>query len=155
MKNYTVKLDAEKGLFLLDETGKRHSVLSLLDDCGSRRVVTFDAPMGTGKTTLIKQLCEEMGTDDVVNSPTFSIVNVYDVVESKDGVSQSAEIYHFDCYRMKDIREVYDMGAEDYLYSGNWCFIEWPEILEPVLPLDTVRITIRTTVDGDRLLTID
>lgn len=147
MHTYTVKLEAENELYLLNEQGERQEVISLLDIFGDRRVVILDAPMGTGKTTLIKSLCEQMGTEDVVNSPTFAIVNVYD--------TNHGEVYHFDCYRLKDIREVYDMGAEDYLYSGNWCFIEWPDIMSPILPDDVVTVTIRTTAGGDRVLTVN
>lgn len=147
MHTYTVKLEADSGLYLLDDKGERREVISLLDVFGDRRVVILDAPMGTGKTTLIKSLCEQMGTEDVVNSPTFAIVNVYD--------TNHGEVYHFDCYRLKDIREVYDMGAEDYLYSGNWCFIEWPDIMSPILPDDVVTVTIRTTAGGDRVLTVN
>ena len=106
--------------------------------------------MGAGKTTFIKQLCQEMGTMDVVNSPTFAIVNVYDVERPYPG-----EVYHFDCYRLKDIREAMDFGAEEYLYSGNYCFIEWPEKIESLLPDDTVYIRIVPQPDGDRLLTVE
>lgn len=149
MSKYTVKKGENDEIFLVDETGERQSVLRLLDECGTSRVVALDAPMGTGKTTLIKQLCEEMGTEDVVNSPTFAIVNVYEVASGNE------EIYHFDCYRLKDIREALDFGAEEYLYSGNWCFVEWPEIISPILPEDTVTWTIHVKEDGDRELTID
>ena len=105
--------------------------------------------MGAGKTTFIKKLCEEMGTHDVVNSPTFAIVNVYDVEQPYQG-----EVYHFDCYRLKDIREAMDFGAEEYLYSGNYCFIEWPDMIAPLLPEDTVYISIKPQPNGDRLLMI-
>ena len=91
-----------------------------------------------------------MGTDDVVNSPTFAIVNVYDVALPYPG-----EVYHFDCYRLKDIREAMDFGAEEYLYSGNYCFIEWPDKIEPLLPDDTVYIRIVPQADGSRLLTVE
>ena len=91
-----------------------------------------------------------MGTMDVVNSPTFAIVNVYDVEQPYKG-----EVYHFDCYRLKDIREAMDLGAEEYLYSGNYCFIEWPEKIEALLPEDTVYVTIEPLPNGDRKLTID
>lgn len=148
MSKYTVKKSENDEIFLVDEAGERQSVLRLLEECGTSRVVALDAPMGTGKTTLIKQLCEEMGTEDVVNSPTFAIVNVYEVADGK-------EIYHFDCYRLKDIREALDFGAEEYLYSGNWCFVEWPEIISPILPEDTVTWTIRTKENGERELIID
>lgn len=148
MNKYTIKKGENNEIFLVDESGERQSVLRLLEECGTSRVVALDAPMGTGKTTLIKQLCEEMGTEDVVNSPTFAIVNVYDVADGK-------EIYHFDCYRLKDIREALDFGAEEYLYSGNWCFVEWPEIISPILPEDTVTWKIRMLENGDRELTIE
>ena len=106
--------------------------------------------MGAGKTTFIKSLCEAMGTEDIVNSPTFAIVNVYDVEQPYKG-----EVYHFDCYRLKDIREAMDFGAEEYLYSGNYCFIEWPDIIEPLLPEDTVYIKIVPQENGDRQLVIE
>ena len=113
------------------------------------RVFAFDGQMGAGKTTFIKSLCEAMGTADVVNSPTFAIVNVYDVEQPYRG-----EVYHFDCYRLKDIREAIDFGAEEYLYSGNYCFIEWPEMIASLLPDDTVHIKITHTENGDRRLEI-
>ena len=91
-----------------------------------------------------------MGTTDVVNSPTFAIVNVYDVEQPYRG-----EVYHFDCYRLKDIREAMDLGAEEYLYSGNYCFIEWPEKIESLLPEDTIRISIEPQPNGDRRLIIN
>lgn len=90
-----------------------------------------------------------MGTMDIVNSPTFAIVNVYDVEQPYRG-----EVYHFDCYRLKDIREAMDLGAEEYLYSGNYCFIEWPKMIEPLLPEDTVWVHITPQENGDRLVTI-
>ena len=90
-----------------------------------------------------------MGTMDVVNSPTFAIVNVYDVEQPYRG-----EVYHFDCYRLKDIREAMDFGAEEYLYSGNYCFIEWPEMIEALLPEDTVHVSIQPMANGDRKLVI-
>ena len=113
-----------------------HEFLAAMDD---RTVFAFRGEMGAGKTTFIKQLAEELGTTDVVNSPTFALVNVYDLPQ---GSEYGNEMYHFDCYRLKDIREAIDFGAEDYLYSGNLSFIEWPDILEPLLPEDTVRVKI-------------
>ena len=91
-----------------------------------------------------------MGTTDIVNSPTFAIVNVYDVEQPYQG-----EVYHFDCYRLKDIREALDFGAEEYLYSGNYCFVEWPDIISSLLPEDTVCIHIVPQENGDRLVTIE
>ena len=104
--------------------------------------------MGAGKTTFVKAVCEELGVDDVITSPTFSIVNEY-------RSEQTGElIYHFDFYRVKKIEEVYDMGFEDYFYSGALCFIEWPELCEEVLPDDTVKVSIKEEPDGSRTITL-
>mgnify|MGYP003427455570 CR=1 FL=1 len=150
MATYTIKLDDNSNILLTNEKNETVSVLDLLKDHEPHRVFAFDGQMGAGKTTFIKKLCEEMGTLDVVNSPTFAIVNVYDVERPYKG-----EVYHFDCYRLKDIREAMDFGAEEYLYSGNYCFIEWPEKIEPLLPDDTIWVKIVPQENGDRLLTIE
>ena len=153
MRNYTIKKGASEQsetLTLLNEHGEEVSALEILRATEPHRVFAFEGQMGAGKTTFIKKLCEEMGTADVVNSPTFAIVNVYDVEQPYRG-----EVYHFDCYRLKDIREAMDFGAEEYLYSGNYCFIEWPEMIEPLLPDDTVWVKIVPQENGDRLLRID
>ena len=149
MATYTIKLEDNSNILLINEKNETVSVLDLLKDHEPHRVFAFDGQMGAGKTTFIKKLCEEMGTMDVVNSPTFAIVNVYDVERPYKG-----EVYHFDCYRLKDIREAMDFGAEEYLYSGNYCFIEWPERIEALLPEDTVWVKIEPQENGDRLLTI-
>ncbi len=150
MSIYTIKLDEKSNLLLLNEKNETVSALELLKLTEPHRVFAFDGQMGAGKTTFIKKLVEEMGSMDVVNSPTFAIVNVYDVEQPYRG-----EVYHFDCYRLKDIREAMDFGAEEYLYSGNYCFIEWPEKIEPLLPDDTVWVKIVPQENGDRLLTIE
>lgn len=149
MYTYTIKKDENQGILLLNEQGEQVSPLELLEISQPHRVYAFDGQMGAGKTTFIKQLCEAMGTNDVVNSPTFAIVNVYDINQPYQG-----EVYHFDCYRLKDIREAMDFGAEEYLYSGNYCFIEWPDILQNILPADTVYVHIKLLPNGDRLLTM-
>ena len=149
MSIYTIKKHEKEGLLLLNEQGEEVSALDILRAAEPHRVFAFYGQMGAGKTTFIKKLCEEMGTMDVVNSPTFAIVNVYDVEQPYQG-----EVYHFDCYRLKDIREAMDFGAEEYLYSGNYCFIEWPEMIAPLLPEDTVRVKITPMADGDRRLEI-
>lgn len=149
MHTYKIKIDANEGLLLLDEQGKQVNALDILSVHPAARVYAFEGQMGAGKTTFIKQLCEQMGSADVVNSPTFAIVNVYDVTQPYQG-----EVYHFDCYRLKDIREAMDFGAEEYLYSGNYCFIEWPTIIEPLLPDNTVWVKIVPQENGDRQLTI-
>jgi len=150
MTTYTIKKGANSDLVLLNEQGEEVSALEILKSCEPHRVFAFDGPMGAGKTTFIKKLCEEMGTMDIVNSPTFAIVNVYDVEQPYRG-----EVYHFDCYRLKDIREAMDFGAEEYLYSGNYCFIEWPQLIDALLPDDTVSVHITPLENGDRQLTID
>ena len=100
--------------------------------------------MGVGKTTFIKAICEELGVDDVITSPTFAIINEYTTVPT------SVTIYHFDFYRIKKLEEVYDMGYEDYFYSDALCFIEWPELIEEILPDDTVRVSITEQADNTR-----
>ena len=105
----------------------------------------FDAPMGAGKTTFIKAICEELGVKDVITSPTFAIINEYSDKDSKP-------IYHFDFYRIKKLDEFFGMGGEDYFYSGSLCFIEWPELIEEVLPQDAVRVKIEEKEDGSRLV---
>ena len=140
----------EERLVLLNEQGEEVSPLEILRTTEPHRVYAFDGQMGAGKTTFIKSLCEAMGTMDVVNSPTFAIVNVYDVEQPYRG-----EVYHFDCYRLKDIREAIDFGAEEYLYSGNYCFIEWPELIEALLPEDTVYVKIVPQENGDRKLEVN
>lgn len=150
MNTYTIKKCENGTLLLLDEQGQEVSALDILHRTEPHRVFAFEGQMGAGKTTFIKHLCEQMGTSDVVNSPTFAIVNVYDVT-----LPQRGEVYHFDCYRLKDIREAMDFGAEEYLYSGNYCFIEWPKLIESLLPEDTVYIYITPLENGDRELRIE
>lgn len=111
------------------------------------RIFAFYGKMGAGKTTFVKSLCEELGVEDVVNSPTFAIVNEY---ESRDGDT----IYHFDFYRIKSIEEVYNMGYEEYLYSDAYCFLEWPELVEDLLPDECVRVDIEENEDATRTITI-
>ena len=112
---------------------------------GSNRVFSFYGKMGAGKTTFIKALCTELGVDDVITSPTFAIVNEY---TAGDG----SPIYHFDFYRIKKLDEVYDMGYEDYFYNGGLCLIEWPELIESLLPEDAVEVHIAEQPDGTRTI---
>jgi tRNA threonylcarbamoyladenosine biosynthesis protein TsaE len=100
--------------------------------------------MGVGKTTLVKAICEELGVTETVTSPTFAIVNEYRSDTSGE------LIYHFDLYRIKKLEEVYDMGYEDYFYSGALCFIEWPELAEDLLPDNVVKVIIEESPDGSR-----
>ena len=101
---------------------------------GDNTVFALYGKMGAGKTTFVKALCEELGVSDVISSPTFAIVNEYRSDETGE------LIYHFDFYRIKKLSEVYDMGYEDYFYSGALCFIEWPELVEELLPGDAVKV---------------
>ena len=109
-------------------------------------VFAFNGQMGAGKTTFIKALCEALGVSETVTSPTFSIVNEYRADETGE------LIYHFDFYRIKKLEEAYDMGCEDYFYSGAVCFIEWPELVEDLLPGNTVWVDIRVNDDETRTL---
>ena len=111
---------------------------------GTGKVYAFYGKMGAGKTTFIKAICEELGVDDVITSPTFAIVNEY------RSETTGELIYHFDFYRIKKLEEVYDMGYEDYFYSGALCFLEWPELIEELLPGDAVKVTITQNDDDSR-----
>ena len=123
----------------------KHFIAAMEDNT----VFAFYGKMGAGKTTFIKAICEELGVTDVINSPTFAIVNEYRSDETGE------LIYHFDFYRIKKLDEVYDMGYEDYFYSGALCFIEWPELVEEVLPGDTVKVTIEEVEDGTRSVRLE
>ncbi|MDL2212809.1 tRNA (adenosine(37)-N6)-threonylcarbamoyltransferase complex ATPase subunit type 1 TsaE [Bacteroides sp. OttesenSCG-928-E20] len=111
-------------------------------------VFAFYGKMGAGKTTFIKAICEELGVTDVITSPTFAIVNEY----RSDDTGEL--IYHFDFYRIKKLDEVYDMGYEDYFYSGALCFIEWPELVEELLPGGAVVVNIEEQEDGSRIVEV-
>lgn len=111
---------------------------------GDNTVFALYGKMGAGKTTFIKALCQELGVEDVVTSPTFAVINEY-----RSDIAGEL-IYHFDFYRIKKLEEVYDMGYEDYFYSGALCFIEWPELVEELLPGNTVKVTIEENEDGSR-----
>ena len=111
------------------------------------RIFAFFGKMGSGKTTFIKSLCEELGVEDTINSPTFAIVNEY---EDRDANT----IYHFDFYRIKSLAEVYNMGYEEYFYSNAYCFLEWPELVEELLPEEYIRVDITENSDGTRELKV-
>ncbi len=107
----------------------------LIERFPQQRIFAFYGKMGAGKTTFIQAICRQLGTRDNVTSPSFAIINEY-----KTGLGHS--IYHFDFYRIKEMEEAYDLGYEDYFYSGNYCLIEWPEKIEPLLPADFVSVNI-------------
>lgn len=144
MKQYTL-IKSNQRLILQDENSQDLPLTQLLQSSSSK-IVAFYGKMGAGKTSLIKELCSELGTKDIVNSPTFSIVNIYD--------TESEKIYHFDCYRLNSITEALDLGIEDYFYSNHYCFIEWPENIETILPNDIIKITIEHSIDNTRKVTV-
>ena len=115
---------------------------------GDNTVFAFYGKMGAGKTTFIKAVCTLLGVTDNITSPTFAIVNEY-----RSDIAGEL-IYHFDFYRIKKLEEVYDLGYEDYFYSGAVCFIEWPELIEELLPGNTIKVTIEEEADGARVLTM-
>ena len=123
----------------------RESAREFLEAFETPSIVAFIGEMGAGKTTFIKAVCAELGVIDIVNSPTFAIVNDY---EGQNG----NRIYHFDLYRIEKEEEILDIGFEDYIYSGNWCFIEWPEIAESYFPEHTVKVKIEALETGERIL---
>ena len=110
------------------------------------RVFAFYGKMGAGKTTFIQSICRALGSDDNVTSPTFALINEYNTAELDS-------IFHFDFYRIKDIEEAFDLGYEDYIYSGSYCLIEWPEMIEPLLPEKMVEVKIEVQEDNTRLIT--
>jgi len=124
-----------------------HVAKQFIDNISTGKVFAFYGKMGSGKTTFIKAICEELGVTDVITSPTFAIVNEYNSEQTPK------PIFHFDFYRIKKLEEVYDMGYEDYFYSGSLCFLEWPELIEEILPLDVIKVKIEEQTDGSRTVT--
>ncbi len=120
----------------------------ILRDFNKKKMFAFYGKMGSGKTTLIKALCEELGSKDNITSPTFAIVNQYNAFEN-------GTIYHFDFYRIKSQEEAFDIGYEDYFYDNNYCFIEWPELIENLLPENCVKVRIEEIGEGARNVRIE
>jgi tRNA threonylcarbamoyladenosine biosynthesis protein TsaE len=127
---------------------KRHlhsASKELLNRTGDNKLLAFYGAMGSGKTTIIKAICEVLGAVDTATSPTFTLVNEYKTINGE-------ALYHFDFYRIKKTEEVFDFGIEEYFYSGSYCFMEWPELVEEILPPATVKIKITVTDDDQRIL---
>lgn len=131
-------------VFTLDEL---ELVTQKVIDQHPSKVILFHGEMGVGKTTLIKQLCKTLGVSSATSSPTFSLVNEYETIDNQ-------VVYHFDFYRLKNEMEALDMGADDYFYSGNWCFIEWAEKIPSLIPDEHALITIELVENGKRHLTL-
>lgn len=127
-----------KNIAALDESAKL-----LLSHFSEERVFAFYGAMGAGKTTFIKAICQQLGSADNVTSPTFALINEYTT-------ERGYVIYHFDFYRIKKLEEAYDLGYEDYIYSGNYCLIEWPEMIESLLPEGIVEVRIQADESGTR-----
>jgi len=131
---------------IIESTDTIHDTArKFIEGIGDRRVFAFNGKMGAGKTTFIKAICEVMGVQETVNSPTFSIVNEYEAADGRI-------IYHFDCYRINTVQEALDLGAEEYLYSGNLCFIEWSENMAPLLPDTLVNVDIEEGKNSERIV---
>lgn len=128
------KIEAAAQKFLGAQSGKKH--------------FAFYGEMGVGKTTFIKTVCRLLQVTDVVTSPTFSIINEYQTLGKE-------KVFHFDFYRIKDLEEVFNLGYEDYFYSEHYCFVEWPELVEELLPDHMVKVRIAVQADGSRVLTMD
>jgi len=119
---------------------------NVIEFSGATRIFLFYGDMGAGKTTLIKSLCKALGSTDNITSPTFSIINEY---------AGPNKIYHFDFYRLKSQTEALDIGCEEYFYSGNYCFIEWPEKIPDLLPDHFVKIVLTVLSDGSRNIAVE
>jgi tRNA threonylcarbamoyladenosine biosynthesis protein TsaE len=148
---HTVNGEEQEGnskLLTLLNTQLKEAVDWFLAEMGQCKTVAFHGEMGAGKTTFIKAICKELGVKDVINSPTFALVNEYRSETTHE------LIYHFDFYRINNPAEAGNLGLLDYFYSGALCFIEWPEIIEDYLPGDAVHVFIRENPDSSRTLTI-
>ena len=130
---------------LSDLSALQETARLLLSNFPNDRIFAFYGAMGAGKTTFIKAICHELGSNDYVTSPTFALINEYSTTEG-------SVIYHFDFYRIKKLEEAFDLGYEDYIYSGNFCFIEWPEMIEQLLPEGIVEVRIKEVDKGVRLV---
>lgn len=128
-----------------DKSKLKDAARELIQQFPNEKIFAFYGKMGAGKTTYIQAICRYLGSDDNITSPTFALINEYKTREQKS-------IFHFDFYRIKDLEEVYDLGYEDYMYSGNYCLIEWPELIESLLPENIVRVKIEVGEDEARII---
>lgn len=140
-----MKKSSRKNITVNSESELAMVANALIEKHPDARIFAFFGQMGAGKTTFIKTLCQLMQVTDNVASPTFSLINEYHTTPGR-------RVYHFDFYRIKKFEEAFDLGYEDYFYSGDYCFVEWPELIEPLLPEDTVNVYITANeADGSRL----
>lgn len=124
-----------------------HLAAKFLLDTSPRKVILFQGEMGAGKTTLIKEIARALGVEGATSSPTFSLVNEYHL-------QPHGKLFHFDMYRLKNESEAYDMGIDEYLYSGHWCFIEWPEQIPNLIPEDHTKVAIHILPDEKRQMVV-
>lgn len=132
-------------IVVTDKSRLRDAARHFLRETSGNRIFAFYGQMGSGKTTFIKAICHEMGVADTVTSPTFTLINEY----RRPG---DLPVYHFDFYRIKNISEVLDFGIEEYFDSASPCFMEWPELIEPLLPPETLRLSISVMDNGSRII---
>jgi len=132
-------------IVIRDKRQLHSAAKELINHTGENKILAFYGAMGSGKTTIIKAICEILGATDIVTSPTFTLVNEYKT-------STGESLFHFDFYRIKKTEEVFDFGIEEYFASDSYCFMEWPELVENILPSGTVRIRIEVTDDEQRIL---
>jgi tRNA threonylcarbamoyladenosine biosynthesis protein TsaE len=135
-------------IIIKNKRSLRSAASKFLEITGDNRIFAFYGPMGAGKTTIIKAICTELGAVDVVTSPTFTLVNEYRTISGQ-------ELYHIDLYRIKTPGEVFDFGIEEYFASGLFCFIEWPELAEAILPEETVKVRITVAQEEQRIVAIE
>lgn len=134
-------------IIIKDKKHLHQAASKLLKESDGKKLFSFYGGMGAGKTTIIKAICEELGAIDIISSPTFTLVNEY---KTKKGEA----LYHIDFYRIKKLEEVFDFGVEEYLTGESYCFMEWPELVEDVLPSDTVKVRISVDVSEQRILSV-
>ena len=141
-------------IIIQDPQHIREAAQSFIEHMPASTVYAFYGKMGAGKTTFIKAICQELGVEEEVTSPTFAIVNEYTCTSPHSSLltPHSSTIYHFDFYRIKRLEEAYDIGFDDYIDSGHLCFIEWPELIEELLPEDATRVEIEETDNGSRIV---
>jgi tRNA threonylcarbamoyladenosine biosynthesis protein TsaE len=135
-------------ILIKDKKHLHSAAKELLSHCGKNKIFAFYGTMGAGKTTIIKAICEVLGAVDIISSPTFTLVNEY-------MTSGGEALYHIDFYRIKKLEEVFDFGIEEYLTGDSYCFMEWPELIEEILPPETVKIIISVDADEQRTLLLE
>lgn len=140
---FNVKMTIE----IKDKKHLHSAARQLLKHAGNNRIFAFYGSMGAGKTTIIKAVCSELGAVDIVNSPTFTLVNEYKT-------SNGESLYHIDFYRIKKQEEVFDFGIEEYLTGESYCFMEWPELVDEILPSDLIKVRITVGEHEERILTV-